>query len=110
VRRRIAEACPADWFTPECEPLLARLCFLIVMTEQVETKLRSCGFKFADKEQARAYFDATKQIASITTKLRLSPQSRYNRYEAGSRMRHRVSHPPWETEDGPKLRVVRDAD
>src|SRR5262245_7824042 len=94
--RRITDACPPDWFTPECQPLLARLCFLIVMTEQLETKLRAGGFHFEDKNEARAYFDASKQIISISTRLRLSPQSRYNRHEAGTRMKHR-SHRPWES-------------
>ena len=36
VWHRIVDACPPDWFTPECAPLLARLCVLIVMSEQLE--------------------------------------------------------------------------
>jgi hypothetical protein len=110
VWHRIVEACPPEWFTPENQPLLARLCFLIVMTEQQEAKLRADGFIFADKNAARAYFDATKQIVHISTKLRLSPQSRYNRFEASSRMRNRATHRLWDDDEGPKLRVVSDDD
>jgi len=113
IWQRIVSAVPADWFQAECQPLLARLCFLIVMTEQQEAKLRACGFKFANKEEAHSYFDACKQVVSISTRLRLTPQARFNRHEAGSRMRNRTtSHHLWDDEDlnKPKLRVVKGDD
>src|SRR4051812_12146988 len=61
VWQRLVDACPPDWFSPECQPLLARLRFLIVMTEALEATLRANGFHFADKEQACAYFAACNQ-------------------------------------------------
>src|SRR5262245_9407543 len=110
IWHRIVSACPADWFGAECLPLLARLCVLLVMSERLEAKLRSEDFYFKDKQDTRAYLDTLKQVANISTKLRLSPQSRFNRFEASTRMKHRVTHRPWEDADGkdPHLRVVRD--
>jgi hypothetical protein len=111
VWHRIVDACPVDWFGAECLPLLARLCMLLVMAEQLELKLRSENYRFKDKEDARAYIDFNKTIANITTKLRLTPQSRFNRFEASTRMKNRVTYRPWddgadEAEGGPNLRVV----
>ena len=105
VWHKITNSCPPDWFGPEVQPLLARLCMLHVMAEELETKLRSENYRFQDKDDARAYIDFNKTIANIATKLRLTPQSRFNRLEAGSRMRNKTtSYRPWD--DGPKLRVV----
>src|SRR5262245_41500895 len=106
VWHRIVDACPPDWFTPECAPLLARLCVLIVMSEQLEAKWRA---QTLEKREGRIYLEVIRQVANITTKLRLSPQSRYDRFEASTRMKNRVTYRPWEDvvdDEGPKLRVV----
>jgi hypothetical protein len=108
VWHRIVDACPPDWFTPECQPLLARLCMLLVMSEQMEAELRANNRRFADKKDCAAYLDTLKQVANISTKLRLTPQARFNRLEAGSRMKNRATYRPWKTDEdeGPKLRLV----
>src|SRR5262249_17515513 len=101
IWRKIADACPPNFITDECQHLLARLCTLIACSEQMEIELRASGFRFSDKKDAVAYCDITKQIAALTTKLRLSPQSRYTRFEASSRMRNCASPRLWETDDEP---------
>jgi len=74
------------------------------MSEQLEAKWRA---QTLEKREGRIYLEVIRQVANITTKLRLSPQSRYNRFEASTRMKNRVTHRPWETDDdGPHLRVV----
>ena len=73
---------------------------LLVMSEQLEAKLRSENYRFKDKDDARAYIDFNKALANITTKLRLTPQSRYNRFEASTRMKNRATPSrPWEASD-----------
>jgi hypothetical protein len=100
VWHRIVDACPPDWFGAECLPLLERLRMLLCMAEQLEGKLRSEGYRFKDKEDARAYIDFNKAIANITTKLRLTPQSRFNRFEASTRMKNRTTaYRPWDTDE-----------
>jgi hypothetical protein len=103
VWHKITNSCPPDWFGPECQPLLARLCMLHVMAEELETELRANNNRFADKKDYAAYLDTLKQVANLSTKLRLTPQSRFNRLEAGSRMKNRATYRPWQTDedDGP---------
>jgi len=106
IWHRIVDACPADYFSPECHPLLGRLVVLIVMSEQMEDRWRAHTL---EKRELRTYLDLCRQIGNVTTKLRLTPQSRFNRFEASTRMKNRVTHRPWETADDeapPHLRVV----
>jgi hypothetical protein len=99
IWQRIVDACPPDFFGAECLPLLARLAMLIVMSEELEAKLRAEKYRL-DKDDTRAYLDTLKQVANITTKLRLTPQSRYNRFEASTRMKNRTTaQRPWETNE-----------
>jgi hypothetical protein len=77
------------------------------MSEQLEAKWRAGAL---EKRDLRTYLDVSRQIANVTTKLRLSPQSRFNRFEASTRMKNRATHRPWEDgtneADRSKLRVV----
>src|SRR5262245_61988901 len=106
IWNRIVNACPPDYLTPECHPLLGRLCVLIAMSEQLEAKWRAGAL---EKRDLRTYLDVSRQVGNVTTKLRLTPQSRFNRFEASTHMKNRVTYRPWEDvvdDEGPKLRVV----
>jgi len=105
--RKFTSAMPIDWFSPESLPLLARLCVLLVMAEKMEATYRAAGRRFADKQDHVAYCDFIKLIAAISTRLRMTPQSRFYRHKIGARMHNVATYRPWETDDeGPKLRVV----
>lgn len=93
---RITNACPPDWFTAESIHLLSKLCTLIDQTNQLESQYRRDGRKFLDKDDRLAYNAAAKLVAMYTTKLRLSPQSRWQPTGAGARMRDRAAHQPWD--------------
>lgn len=98
VWHSITEDCPPDWFTAGCTHLLAKLCSVMVMSDQLEARWRADDMQWLDKDDRVAYNAMINSIGQLTTKLRLSPQSRYNRIEAGTRMRNRPSHRMWEGE------------
>src|SRR5262245_43656392 len=82
---RIVDAMPVEWFAPECVQLLVRLCALLVMAAELEAKWRAEGLEGRER---RTYLSTVGQIGNISTKLRLSPQSRYTPANAHARVKH----------------------
>jgi hypothetical protein len=106
---------PADWFTPELFPLLRQLCRHVSYSEEVGRKkedlsgwLRAKGDDITVDEEAGAhdrFDDLTKiheregrAISSLMTRLRLTPQSRYDTISAERAVRRVAAKAkPWET-------------
>ena len=94
----IVNRMPADWFPRETHCLLAQLCRHIVrarrLAQLINAMEKANGFDFAqyhsllgaEEEQSRA-------IASLTTKLRISQQSTYDK----SKKKPADVKRPWET-------------
>jgi hypothetical protein len=119
------ERMPVDWFTAEVQPLLVNLCravclsdyFMARLTEVttdlvgLETRLRQENPGISDKElrlslefrqgqlaeYTRLHLEQAKQVKSLSTALRLTPQSRYQPNTASARARDVPKRKPWET-------------
>lgn len=100
IWRGIVDACPEDQFTADSIYLLAKLCTNIAMTNHLEAQYRRAGNRFADNDDRIAYQGAVKLVAILATKLRLSPQSRYDKLAAGRQRRNKstASH-LWQRDD-----------
>jgi hypothetical protein len=100
VWHKIVDGCPPDWFTPESIHLLAKLCSVVVMSDRLEARWRADDRTWLDKDDRVAYNAMIHSIAQLTTKLRLSPQSRFNGFEAKTRMSNRAPRRLWDGDDG----------
>jgi hypothetical protein len=96
---KIVSSMPADWFTTEMFPLLISLCRIICTLDEVtkEVKKTSPAAKeFAQLGKTQLmYIDA---ITKLSTKLRLTPQSRYTENSAKRATKEAVanrSKKPW---------------
>jgi hypothetical protein len=97
---RIVNAYPADWIEPAAVPLLVQFCRHVVQARRVAEVLeRVVG---QQETQMAFYSDLLKEqraesasLASLATKLRLTPQSRRN--DRGNvQPVARTGRPPWE--------------
>lgn len=80
---QIVGSMPVDWFTMEMWPLLSALCTDIVILRRTSESLRK--MRPEDKQFAalsKIQMQYTDLIARISTKLRLTPQSRFNQHSA----------------------------
>ena len=83
--RRIVDRLPADWFPAECRPLLAALCRHIVQARAIADLINQFQPAWVAEEGGLERLDLLQKMldredrATITlsTKLRLTPQSRY---------------------------------
>jgi hypothetical protein len=117
---------PADWFSRETHPVLADLCRAVVLSryfagqlrevtadlDGLETRLRKENPDMSDKDfetslelrmdrvhqAARMQLEQSKQVGSLSTKLRLTPQSRYQPNTAGQKTQDAPKRRPWEPE------------
>jgi|SRR5215471_2277175 len=96
---RIVDAMAPEWFDGGCIHLLVDLCVLIAGNEQ----LRAGYFKRGEWTNSRAgtaYRETAVLIMNLSTKLRLTPQSRYDRFRAATRHRGTAhSQKAWQLDD-----------
>lgn len=103
----VVERMPADYFPRETQGLLATFCSIKVQLDEVNKALAKFGPGLPSGEKRwKRYRELTRmrgacatQLASIATKLRLTPQSRYDREVAQRSVRKRDEQPdvrPWE--------------
>jgi len=87
---------PADWFQADCAPVLVAYCKHISAAMQLD----EWALQTEDPEQYLKLLDArrkeTGKIESCATKLRLTPQSRYNAQSANTADKAASGHKPWE--------------
>lgn len=102
---RIVKSMPADWFTPEMWHLLSVLCVNIDLQRRVAQRLSQAEIGKHDFDKlAGLHNKYTKAISNISSKLRLTPQSRHNvnasrraTKEARAARRHKL---PWRSLNG----------
>jgi hypothetical protein len=126
----IVDRMPEDWFTPETWPVLTNLCRHIVYARDFAHELEDLRESFKDiclrlrqehselepkevralarmqldqrGELAKMHGEQTRMIATLSTKLRLTPQARYQPVTAGRKMFDRNQLPermPWEDDN-----------
>ncbi len=119
------ERMPIDWFTAEVQPVLVNLCRAVCLSDYFAARLQEVlgvldglegrlrlehpGISDEDVETAvailhgrkvdyaRSQLEQSKQVGSLSTKLRLTPQSRYQPNTAAARTRDEPRKRPWET-------------
>jgi hypothetical protein len=103
----IADRMPADWFLRESHPLLANLCQLIVESRRVAGELAALRRESLRDDATLQRFDQLVRlqvrlsgaIATLSTKLRLTHQSRYGKRTA-ARQEERSCAKPWALDTG----------
>jgi hypothetical protein len=103
--RSIVASKPADWFDAATLPILRALVGHIETLEQVETMFAApmslSNLEALDK-LSRLRDRESKAMAALSTKLRLTIQSRYTPQHAATAARGRGTRKPWEIVDGGK--------
>jgi hypothetical protein len=103
----ITTALPSQWITPENAPLLRELCYHICYAraarEGIE-RAKAAGDNKAVARLLRMHGAQSERIASLSTKLHLSPSSRYRpeRAERAARGEGDTQLRTWD--DGPPVR------
>ncbi len=94
---------PAAWFTKECHPLLIQLCRHVVAARRLAQLIHQAEHGDEDflvdhwMRLLRALTGQTAIITSVSTKLRITPQSSYDAKVAGTAKSHSSDlTPPWE--------------
>lgn len=107
VWSEVVDTLPPDRFHASERPLLALYCRSMVTAERALTAIDRDGPLIGDKiNPALRLFDTSvRQVVSLATKLRVTPQSRVDRKVAGTSAREDASASrPWHTTDGPEGR------
>jgi hypothetical protein len=101
----IVDRMPANFFTAEMLPMLSALCQHIVAARRLSTLLENLGEAgFSDLDEVdrldkilKMRERENKAIASFSTKLRLTPQSRYQPSTAAAKVSNATtSAKPWD--------------
>ena len=107
VWRAVVNSLPADWFTPGTRPLLEALCGLTIsqrLTLRAVQKVERDGEDFDGASWVnllRQLGEISGRIATLATRLRLTPQSRYGARGADTAARSVGEGPkPWEWHGG----------
>jgi phage terminase small subunit len=108
--RRVVERMPAGWFPAETHGLLECYCAHVTMARFIQAQIRSDRSLENIARWAKAHEAETAAVARLATKLRITPNSRYDRRQAGIACRTEPRGPkPWEIgldEDHPELEDV----
>jgi hypothetical protein len=91
-------AMPRDWIRASDFPLLTELCRAVSMCDQLALKIATTE----DVGELKVLLDLrdreSRRAAALSTKLRLAPQSRYDRHAAGTAARNSGHRRPWESD------------
>jgi hypothetical protein len=97
----IVAVMPAEWFTRETHPMLVQLCRAIVASRFAAIEM--CKLRASKKVNAlqigrlsRLQDLYTRSISSLSTKMRLSQQSRYNYSQAHAVAKNATPKKLWE--------------
>lgn len=94
--RRYTQSKPGDWFNLDDLPLLAELCRAVVMCDRLAGRIDKAAnidslqklLSMRDKEARR--------VTVLATKLRLTPQSRYDKGAAATAAKRGSATRPWD--------------
>src|SRR5690348_4514655 len=87
---------PTDWFSASSAPLLAQLCRHVLHARRVAELIKRAIAEISVNDYDRLLRmkeRETRVIASLSTKLRLTPQATTN--HRGNHMFVRIGRPPW---------------
>ena len=99
--KRYVGRMPADWFTAEVQPVLVELCRHRCLSRKAAEALhqvgplRSKASVEAFVQLSRAHTEQSKMVVTLSTKLRLTPQSRYATKPAYNAVKSSIRK-PWE--------------
>jgi hypothetical protein len=103
--RRYVGRMPAEWFTAEVQPILVELCRHRCMSRKRAETLAAVG-PLNDKNVIREFerlskmhTEQSKMVMHLSTKLRLTPQSRYATSTAFNATKF-TNRKPWEKSTG----------
>ena len=105
--RAITAALPYDWFRPEALPMLKELCRHIHYSDLLAAMISEARAPESNRDNGRmtelvsllrAHGYQTERIANLSTKLRLTNQSRFSSARAADQHRRRTGggRRPWE--------------
>jgi hypothetical protein len=102
--RRITGALPYDWFTAPTQALLVQLCNHIVQARRIAGSIDAFETEWLADPEGLARYDKllalaareSSVIASLSTKMRLTPQSRYQPGRAATEAAKGGRRLPWE--------------
>ena len=104
---KIVARMPSKWFTKECHPLLIQLCRHIIAARRLAQLIHKAAHGEEDfhvlyyMRLLRALTGQTAIITSVSTKLRITPQSSYDAKVAGTAKGNSSDVvPPWEWHGG----------
>jgi phage terminase small subunit len=104
IWRATVNSVPADWFPPGTRPLLEALCGLAVSQQYALRALQriESGEEQFDQNRwerlQKQLGEVSGRVATLATRLRLTPQSRYGPRSAATAARGNHDGPkPWET-------------
>jgi len=102
---------PPDWFTPEMWPLLSVLCSCTVQFDKIREALNVEEIGSSQyKSLTRLQVTYATQVMRISTKLKLTAQSRHNSNKAAKATKEAVSlrrqNRPWKRPDDLKVREL----
>jgi hypothetical protein len=96
--RRVVDSKPASWFSADCAPLLAEYCRAAVVCDRLAQRIQT-ALRAADPRGLKRLLDARHQeavrLATLGTKLRLTPQSKYTAKSAATAERRVAGPRPW---------------
>lgn len=96
--RKIVEAMPDGWFGPEVIPVLRCLCSAIATWEKVEAEIPEVTAQqdwAALDTLTRLQERQTKVIGDMSTRLRLTPKSKWGQEKASTKQALGASKRPW---------------
>ena len=111
---KIVARMPSKWFTKETWPLLVQLCRHIIAARRLAQLIHQAAHGDEDFQVEywmrllRALTGQTAIITSVSTKLRITPQSSYDAKVAGTAKSHSSDIvPPWEWDGKARPRIDR---
>jgi hypothetical protein len=97
--REIVATKPADWFTADSAPLLKEMVRAAVMCDLLAVQIEA-ALEGGESGEVKALLDMrdkeAKRLASLETKLRLTPQSRYTPQAAATADKKASGARPWQ--------------
>lgn len=104
VWREIVASKPHDWFTADNRHLLEALCGAIVAHRAIAAQLTACSTGGLTSDEALKRYDRLTKLAdrlirvmaTVSTKLRLTNQSRYTPAAAGTASKKARGARPWD--------------
>jgi hypothetical protein len=102
----VVDRMPPNWFSPDLFPMLCQLCVHVTNSKALAAELAAFERSLLADESGLIRFDRLTRIheregraaSALMTRLRLTPQSRYNAAVAATAVNNVPKSKPWECE------------